>query len=161
MRFLIISGCLIMLSCNPFADKIFWISAPDNQRNDFLFMAESTNVLPIPSDSLSYFLTDTEIFSAEKVVYKNYGEVYKNDSFKVNILFRIGAKFGRDYQFIIRTYSNDFKVIDSYELASWVESNESYCFGSLSKDLIIEKECYNELEEEIARIKSNGEIEIR
>ena len=137
VTFLII---LTVSSCSKSDDNLFWISDNVGQNSDFLFMAESTNVQKI-TDSVTYYLTTQEILQAEHVVYKNFGEIYKNSDFKVNIILRIGSKSGRDYSFIVRTLKTNGGVIDSYEFAKWIEQDDTYCFGFISKDLVIDQSC--------------------
>lgn len=148
---------LILSNCKNLDEKLFWINEVETNNNDFLFMAESTNVLPI-TDSLTYYLTKKEVFAAEKVVFKNFGEIYGNEKFKVNILLRIGSKKGRNYKFIIRTYGENFKIIDSYELAEWNEEDKRFCFGSIDKKLIITKNCKNSKEKDVKQIANDGRI---
>lgn len=80
-------------------------------------MAESTNVPEIKSDSLMFYLTKEEFLSAEKLTFKNFGKIHSDEQFEVHILLKQGSDTGRDYIFIIRTFDNEFKTIDSYELA--------------------------------------------
>tara|TARA_R110002126_G_scaffold100532_1_gene232107 strand:+ start:2589 stop:3092 length:504 start_codon:yes stop_codon:yes gene_type:complete len=142
-------------SCSTSEKKLFWISEPSNHRNDFLYMVESTNILPI-TDSLSYYLTTAEFVQAEKVVYKSFGKIYQNENFKTNVILRIGSKTGRDYEFIIRTFNKNGGIIDSYELAKWIEQDKEFCFGSINEQLIINRNC--EGEKDIMQITNNGKI---
>ena len=153
LKFLLI--LLIFSSCSKSKENLFWISENNGQNNDFLFMAESTNVKTI-TDSLSHYLTIKEIVQAEKVTYKNFGEIYKNTEFKVNIILRIGSKSGRDYKFIVRTFKNNGGIIDSYELAEWNEQDSKYCFGSINKGLIINRNCGKT--KDVKQISTDGRI---
>jgi hypothetical protein len=148
---------LILYNCKISDGKLFWINETETNNNDFLFMAESTNVLPI-TDSLTYYLTKKEVFAAEKVVFKNFGKIYENENFKVNVLLRIGSQTGRDYKFIIRTFGKNSKIIDSYELAEWNEQDKRFCFGSIDKKLIITKSCKNSNEKDVKKIANDGRI---
>ena len=148
----------ILNSCKDKENILFWISEPNGRENDFLFMAESTNILPIKSDSLIYYLTVEEYLSAEKLSFKNFGKIYENEYFKVIVLLKEGSSFGRDYLFIIRTFNNDFKIIDSYELASWIDSEKRYCFGSINDDLIIKRTCNNGNVKDVRQIVNDGRI---
>lgn len=153
--------------------KIFWIAENTNQKNDFLYMVESTNVLPIPVDSIRQFLSWAEIEETrmlesniykdtilpKSVIFKNYGEIYRSDKFKAFVLLRIDNELElRDYKFIIRTYSMDWKIIDSFELAIWNENAKQFCFGSINKNLIIERKCQASETSDIMQIIENGEI---
>jgi hypothetical protein len=84
-------------------------------KSDFLFMAESTNILPISADSVRLFLNWNEIKETrylesniftndtvlpEPVIFKAFGEIYKTDYFKLHVIFRDGNDtIGRDYKF--------------------------------------------------------------
>jgi len=154
-----ILSILLVLSlngCKEKEKKLFWVSPPGAYENDFLSMAESTNVLPI--DNLNYYLTKKELFSAEQLTFKNFGRIYKNNTFKVVVLFREGSNSGRDYTFIIRTFNHNAKILDSFELATWIESKKRYCFGSINEALIIKRNCNHNNEIDIRKILGNGKI---
>jgi hypothetical protein len=173
-----ITGIIILIailtSCNSKSDKLFWIEKNTKHRNDFLFMAESTNVLPISADSVRKFLDWEEIEKTKllesqiykndtilphPVIFKNFGEIYKSDKFKLFVIFRdSNDTLCRDYKFILRTYTNDWKIIDSYDLAIWNEKRKEYCFGSINKNLIIERRCNDSEYPDIMQITKNGRI---
>jgi hypothetical protein len=117
-------------------------------------MAESTNILPIEKDSLYLYLSKDELELIEydrenqndtsvcSMIYKDYGELYKTKNFSLRILFRNACNNGpRDYVFFLRSYSPEYRLIDSYELAVWKEEEHTYCFGSIDKKLQIAKQC--------------------
>jgi hypothetical protein len=146
---------LTFWSCSKSEKKLFSVSEPNGHRNEFLDMAESTNISPI-TDSLSYYLSIAELVQAEKVIYKNFGNIYQNENFKANVILRIGSKTGRDYKFIIRTFKKDGGIIDSYELAKWIEQDKQFCFGHINEKLIINKDC--EDEKDVMKILIDGRI---
>lgn len=148
---------LILIAACRTADKnIFYISSPDGHINDLLDMAESTNVPEISSDSLLYYLTKAEIFAAEKLTFKNFGTIHKNERFSVVILLEEGSAPGRDYTFIVRTFDRDFNIIDSYKLASWIDDDNRYCYGYIDPALMINRSC--EDGEDIRQIMPDGTI---
>lgn len=149
---------ILLIACESGERNLFWISEPDGQENDFLFMAESTNVPEIKSDSLMFYLTKEEILSAEKLTFKNFGKIHTNLRFDVYILLKEGSDTGRDYTFIIRTFDSDFKIIDSYELASWIDSKDLRCYGSIDANLIIKRSCENEANKDVRQIVNDGRI---
>ena len=173
-----IYGLLILTlffhSCQSESDKLFWINENTEHRSDFLYMAESTNVLPISADSVRLFLNwaeiketrylESDIFTndtvlPEPVTFKDFGEIYKTENFKLHVIFRDGNDtIGRDYKFILRTYSLDWKIIDSYDMAIWNRRADKYCFGSINNKLIIEKKCIGSDFREIMQITENGKI---
>lgn len=147
-----------LIGCDKKENNIFWISEPDGQKNDLLFMAESTNILPLGSDSLMFYLTKDEFLSAEKLTFKNYGKIYENERFKVHVLLKIGSDSGRDYTFIVRTFNHDSKIIDSYNLAEWIDLEKRYCFGSINDNLIIKRSCADGNEKNVRQITNDGRI---
>lgn len=171
---LILIFTTFILSCQSQSDRLFWIDKNTDNQSDFLFMAESTNRPDIAADSLREFLNSDEIRSTRAfesniltndtilptpVRFKNFGEIYKSDKFKINILLRIGNdSLGRDYQFLIRSYSLDWKIIDNYTLAIWNESEKKFCYGSINKKLIIERKCDDSETSDNMQITKDGKI---
>jgi hypothetical protein len=137
-------------------------------------MAESINVLPISADSVRLFLNwdeiketrylESNIFTndtvlPDPVVFKDFGEIYKTGNFRLHVIFRDGSySISRDYKFILRTYSHDWEIVDSYDLAVWNEKVNKYCFGSINNKLIIKKRSNNSDIIEIMQITNNGKI---
>ena len=155
----IISFLIILLTaCESEEKNLFWISELIGQENDFLFMSESTNIPEIKSDSLIYYLTKEEIVSAEKLTFKNYGKIHSDNEFEVYVLLKEGSDTGRDYTFIIRTFDREFKIIDSYELASWIDSENLRCYGSIDENLIVKKNCDNGKNKDARQIINDGRI---
>jgi hypothetical protein len=165
---------LTFISCQSDSDKLFCINENSESKDDFMFVAESTNILPISSDSVRMFLKwdeiretkylESQIYTNDTilpspVIFKDYGEIYKSDKFKLHVIFRDGNDtISRDYKFILRTYSLDWNIIDSYDLAVWNKKIDKYCIGSINKKLIIEKNCNNSEYSEIMQILENGKI---
>jgi len=165
---------LPLLSCNSDSDKLFLINENSKHHSDFLFMTESTNVLPISADSVKLFLNWNEIDETKylesniypsdtilpkPVVYKDFGEIYKSDNFKLHVILREGNNtIGRDYTFILRTFSLDWKIIESYELASWIDSENRHCYGSVDRKLIVQRTCEDGKTKDIRQIGNNGRI---
>lgn len=148
----------LFTSCGADEQYLFWIEEPGRQENDFLFMAESTNVLPIGRDSLSYYLTKEEIGIAEKLTFKNFGVIHENENYRAIALLKEGSDPGRDYTFIIRTFDQQFKIIGSYELAKWMDFEQQYCFGSINTDLVIRRTCAEGKETDAQQIGKDGRI---
>ena len=149
---------ILLTACESEEKNLFWISEPNGQENDFLFMAESTNVPEMRSDSVIYYLTKEEIFSAEKLTFKNFGKIHSDKRFDVYVLLKEGSDAGRDYTFVIRTFNKDFKIVDSYELASWIDSENQHCYGSIDEKLIIKRSCNNGEVKDVKQIVNDGRI---
>ncbi|MEL6672031.1 MAG: hypothetical protein AAFR61_07555 [Bacteroidota bacterium] len=132
---------LILLSCQSQPAKLFWLAEPKGHRNDLLEMAESTNCVPIVPDSLRFFQTEEEIFSAEKQVFKHFGTLHKNERFSLQVILREGSRPGRDYTFFLRTFDPTKKLIASLPLGVWQEAVGNYCTGYVDERLHIYKHC--------------------
>ena len=174
MRLIGITLLIILFSCQQKPKKIFWIDKNVNNKSDLLFIAESTNVKTIEPDSIRIYLEKDEVIETrilESNLYfgdtilpktpefKNFGEIYKNERFTLNVIFRDGNdSLGRDYKFILRTYQDDMKIIDSYVLANWIKRDEEYCFGSIDENLIIKKFCEGSPNVEKHRLSKSGEF---
>jgi hypothetical protein len=153
-----------LLSCEKRKEKLFWISGTTNksrdQLHDLLFMTESTNVEILKVDSLKLFLRAEEfaVLDSASTRFKNFGQIYEGDKFRVFVLMRSIDTYGRNYSFIIRTFDKDWKVIDDFILATWDEREKVLCFGSIDKDLIIERRCDSKETLDIMQITNEGRI---
>ncbi|BAO54292.1 hypothetical protein [Nonlabens marinus] len=66
--------------------------------------------------------------------------IYQSDKFSLKILLRTYNLVDREeYEFVLRTFSKDFKIIDSYVMSSTL--NNLSCDGSIDNDLVITKTC--------------------
>ncbi|MEO0790857.1 MAG: hypothetical protein AAFY36_19485, partial [Bacteroidota bacterium] len=99
-----------------------------------------------------------EIDSVGGVTFRNFGRVHSDKQFDIYVLLRERNGVGRDYTFVVRTFDENFKVIDSYELASWIDAENQYCFGSINADLIIKKSCDNGEVKDVKQIVNGGRI---
>lgn len=149
-----------LINCDNSKEKLFWISEPDGERNDLLFMAESTNLPNLSGDSLKLFLSYDELkgLDTSTMRYKNFGHIYTAKKFKVFVLLKSTDSFGRDYVFLARSYDHQWNVIDSYELAIWNEVTKKYCFGSINRNLIIERKCGEGGHSDIRQVTDDGKI---
>jgi len=149
-----------LFSCDNSQEKLFWISEPDGERNDLLFMAESTNVPNLSIDSLKLFLSHDEMkgLDTSTMWYENFGQIYAAKKFKVFILLKSNDSFGRDYVFLLRSYDHQWNLIDSFELAIWNDVNNKFCFGSINRNLVIERKCSEGNHSDIHRIENDGKI---
>ena len=123
-------------------------------------MAESTNVPNLSGDSLKLFLSSDERkgLDTSTMQYKNFGPIYTTKKFKVFVLLKSIDSFGRDYVFLVRSYNHQWNLIDSFELAIWDEVTKKYCFGSINRNLIIERKCGEGNYYDIRQITDDGKI---
>jgi hypothetical protein len=153
---------VFLFGCETTNEKLFWVSKPSGQENDFLFLVESTNVEPLQADSLRLFLTQSEFdnIGHRRTTYRNFGQVHKQDNFAVFVLLQEIDTLVRNYNFFLRTYDNNFKVIDSFVLATWDEDQEKFCYGSIDRSLMVERKCDGEKPSDIMQIGNDGRIKV-
>lgn len=165
---------LVMTACNSQSTKLFQVDKDNKNDCGFLYFVESRNVRPISADSIRFFLNWDEKASTKLLeskvypsgtnlptptVFKNYGKLYSSKKFNAYILLKIcNDSLGRDYKFIIRTYTPDWEIIDSYVLAVWNEHKKEFYFGSINKNLIIERKREKSKVTDIMQIMKNGKI---
>ena len=165
---------LAFTTCYCQTNKLFQIDQDNKMNHGFLYLVESLNIRPIPADSVRKFLNWDEIESTKLLVstiypigeklpksnvFKNYGRIYSSKKFTAYMLLNIGNdSLGRDYRFIIRTYTHGWKIIDSYILAVWNEQTKEFTFGSISKNLIIERKREKSKVPENMQITKSGKI---
>ena len=66
--------------------------------------------------------------------------IYSSDKFELKVMLRTHHLVDRDqYEFVLRTFSKDFKIIDSYVMASTLK--DLACEGSINNDLVITTTC--------------------
>jgi hypothetical protein len=107
-------------------------------------------------DSLFYLLESKEADSySDSTYFRDFGEIYKDSVFSVRILLHDD---NCDYTFIVRTFSNKYNIISSYDLAEWKYA-DTYCLGSIDDNLRILKKCKNQEKEQFVIILQNGVIE--
>ena len=165
---------LATTACNSQSTKLFQVDKDNKNDCGFLYFVESRNVRPISADSIRFFLNWDEKASTKLLeskvypsgtnlptptVFKNYGKLYSSKKFNAYILLKIcNDSLGRDYKFIIRTYTPDWEIIDSYVLAVWNEHKKEFYFGSINKNLIIERKREKSKVTDIMQIMKNGKI---
>jgi len=67
-------------------------------------------------------------------------QLYKTDRYKLIVLLRTyRLSDTREYEVVLRTFSKDFKIIDSYVMAGSL--NDNVCNGSINSDLEISTTC--------------------
>ena len=94
----------------------------------------------------------------EPVIYKDFGEIYRTEAFSVHVLLRDASNraTNRDYQFMLRSFSPEKTIIDSYVFSSWVDHEQRYCYGAIDNDLIIERTCDEGTNREVRQLSDDG-----
>lgn len=156
-KFTLYSLLLILCQCESSPQKLFWIDPPKGERNDFLFMAESTNVAKLPTDSLEYYLTSKEIIERDSFIFKKFGKIYENELFSLQILLKTKEDSARDYTFVLRTLHPQGGIIDSYDLAIWRYEEQQFCYGYVTEQLEVIRTCENNTKTHL-QILPNGKI---
>lgn len=125
--------------CNQIPD-LFFIS----DREDFIYMAESTNIPPLSIDSISFYFNNN-IEQKPGCIYKNFGVIENNRFYSVNILLINDTTLNkRKYEFLLITYNVKHEVIDSYSFASLDDNTNRLCVGRINSYLTIFTKCDNE-----------------
>lgn len=129
------------------------LSCMSCQQNKTLFEtsiaqnAEFKNVRFIPNmqfvevlDS-SYHYFNKEDFKIAMVGSIAKGDkIYSSDKFDMRVMLRTYYLVDREeYEFVLRTFSTDFKIIDSYIMSSTL--NDVVCNGSINNNLEITTTC--------------------
>jgi hypothetical protein len=137
-------------------DKLFSVAT----ETELLSLVQSTNVAPLTSDSLKLYLTSFElrILDTATTTFKRVVKIMKKQNFKVLVLLQTSEAAGRSYEFLVRTYKDDWAFIDSYQLGIWNEKEKYFCYGSVGKDLTIEKKCVDDQLQERLKIDDDGRI---
>lgn len=66
--------------------------------------------------------------------------IYKTNNYEMKVILRTYSLLDREeYEFVLRTFSNDFKIIDSYVMAS--TKKDLACDGVINQDLVITTSC--------------------
>ena len=140
-------------------EHLFYILEPTNQRDDLLFMVESTNVPEIGIDSASDYLTEKELSLDSNTIFKHFGRIYENNNFDLDILLRIKKVGNRNYVFILRTFDNERKIIDSFPLAMRIDEENKYCYGSINHELVIKQKYQGKKEFIMMVVNQYGKIQ--
>lgn len=91
-------------------------------------------------DSASNYLTQEDFVKSLSGSFSKGGRLYKSDRFEVRLLlFTYYVENIKQSQFVLRTFSKDFKIIDSFIFID--TASEVGCTGSLNKNLGITKVC--------------------
>jgi hypothetical protein len=146
---------ILFSSCED-KDKLFELSS----EGDLLYMAESTNVERLSADSLQLYLTPFELRILDTTItkFKNVGKIIQKPNYKLIVLLQETNAEGRAYEFLIRTYKNDWTFIDSYQIGIWNEKLKYFCYGSIGKDLKIDKKCEDDQNPDEMQIREDGKI---
>ena len=133
-----IIALIAMASCTN--DKpIFDVKVLDSEGSKVQFVPNMP--LQIIQDSTLYYYTNSDILKAINGAEISKGvSIYKSGKFEIRVIvieyFERNRSF---YDIIIRTFSNDFKIIDSYIMAS--TTNNLNCDGIINENLEITTTC--------------------
>ena len=155
---LVLSGLVFVVACATDNQYLFYINNPLEEPNDLVFLAESSNVLKVPKDSVSHYLTFREFRESSNLEVKNFQTLKQTDLYQLKVVFISDTTLPhRDYHFYLRTFNLSHEVIDSYEIGLWNQNEDTYCYGNISHDLIIHKTCQDG-SKEILQVLKDGRI---
>lgn len=149
---------ILFFGCAENDDRLYWVDYIDGNDRDLLFLAESTNIKYIEKDSLKFYLTNEELaFNNSK--FKVFQTIYQSDTFVAKVLFNSKQNSpGRNYSFEVRTYTNNHRLIDKFEFASWKKQEKLFCSGTIFNDLKITKICESKSDPVYYQITNSGSI---
>ena len=120
-------------------ETLFEVKHLNNKDKNVVQYLPNITFTTIQDSTYSYFSKDDyyKVLSAEI----SRGDwVYKSEKFDLRIILRTYSKFeGNQYEFVLRTFSKDFKIIDSYVMSGTFENIA--CDGSINNDLLITTIC--------------------
>ncbi|UII20561.1 hypothetical protein [Fulvivirga ligni] len=142
-----------------------------NDHNSILYLTESANIFPFDDNNLKYFLTNQEfdtVFETyidssfiepvtRRVQYFPYERLVTENYVLLIINKRRNDSNGRDYQFDLRTFTFDGKLISNLTLARWDDDDDIYFSGWLMPDMTI-KRTYSDEKTEYFMIEDSGQI---
>ncbi|WP_156340010.1 hypothetical protein [Nonlabens sp. YIK11] len=139
MRLLTLIGIIgILASCSN--DKpIFKVDIIEQEAGDKVEFVPNMPFEIIRDSSYFYFSKEDyyKVLGAEISKGK---QIYKSDKFEIRVILRkyMNAK-GTSFEFVLRSFSKDFKIIDSYVMASSVK--DLNCNGVIDGKLNITTTC--------------------
>lgn len=92
------------------------------------------------TDSTYFYFTKEDYAKAIISEISKGEQIYKSDKFEIRVLLRKYYQNNKYvYEFVLRSFSKDFKIIDSYTLGRNVDG--VICNGEIEKDLILSTTC--------------------
>lgn len=142
-----------------------------NDYSSILYLIESANVAPFDDKHLHYFLTEEELKTSletfinptftdpitRKIQYYPYERLVTDNYVLLFINKRINDSIGKNYQFDLRTYTLEEKMIANFPLAKWDDENQLYYGGWLLPNNLI-KRAFDNGAVDYYQTKENGEI---
>ncbi|PRP65684.1 hypothetical protein [Nonlabens agnitus] len=91
-------------------------------------------------DSTYFYFSKEDYYKVMVADISKGKQIYKSDKFEIRVILRkyMNAK-GTYFEFVLRSFSKDFKIIDSYVMASTIE--ELNCNGVIDGKLNITTTC--------------------
>lgn len=138
IKLVMILGALMLLSSCSNDKPIFKVDIVEENGNKVQYVPN----MPFESlnDSAYYYFSKEDykkVMGAEILKGK---EIYKSDKFRMRVILRKYTQVERNsFEFVLRTFSKDFKIIDSYIMAS--TAGNLNCNGVINGDLEIITTC--------------------
>ncbi len=136
-KFFTIILAIVFFSCTS-NNNLFEINIVENDQEHKIYYEPQVEFKSI-TDSIYYYYTEEDYKRFATDVSKS-PVIYKSSKFKLKVILRTyGLADGNDYEFILRTFSYDSKIIDSYLMGG--NASSISCNGILEKDLTIKTTC--------------------
>ena len=135
--FLIAIGLIAIASCSN-NKPLFEVTVLDSEGSKVQFVPNMP--FEIIKDSSYYFYSKEDYLKVMSADISKGNQIYKSDKFEMRVILRNYTKLdGNTFEFILRTFSNDFKIIDSYIMASTTKNLN--CDGVINGNLEITTTC--------------------
>jgi hypothetical protein len=138
IKFLLLIAALTLISCKDDQPLLEVNIEQDGDLKNVTFVPNMQfNVI---RDSAFYYFEQKDyerIMAADITIGE---QLYKSNKFDLRVFLRKYQKQNRyEYEFVLRTFSKDFKIIESYILSN--TAGDISCEGTLDNDLMITKSC--------------------
>ncbi|MFT7037013.1 MAG: hypothetical protein ACJA2S_005555 [Cyclobacteriaceae bacterium] len=142
-----------------------------SDHNSILYLTESANIFPFDENNLKYFFRNEELDEAfetyidssfsepltRRIQYFPYNRLVTDKYVLLIINKRKNDSNGRDYEFDLRAFTFDGKMISNLTLARWDDDDDVYFSGWLMPDMTI-KRTYRDEKVEYFKIQDSGQI---
>lgn len=132
---------LIIYSCTT-EKKLLKVDVKKNENKQLLAVSPKME-FRIVNDSAFYYFDQEDyrrILSGDIRIGK---EIYSNSNFKVKVILREHLSLqNTQYEMVIRTYGEDFRIIDSFVIGSTIDGK--ICEGYITENLEVMRNCDGE-----------------
>ena len=141
LKTILIFSILILGSCSQ-EKKLFNAKLVDNGDKKSISYVPNMD-FKIVNDSAFYYFNQEDYKKILGGDIKLGEDIYSSNNFKIKVILREYTTIDKtEYEMILRTYGNDFRIIDSFTISSTISNN--YCDGYITNDLNVIRNCNGE-----------------